>query len=153
MHEEACGFSHCGPAKATRMRKLQCKNDTIKIISGSIADTTSSWYRNIGKKQSLVYSACGRRQAGPAELSAGLRYIYGPAHPVKGLSRGKTRFGTDAVIYPYMDSSRPASGKLMMSDSEPRAYIRPLVGERPPGPDVLRSLSSQRPHGIDVPRI
>src|SRR5499427_6583403 len=53
----------------------------------------------------------------------------------------------------YMDSSRPASRKLMMSDSEPRAYIRPLVGERPPGPDVLRSLSSQRPHGIDVPRI
>jgi hypothetical protein len=26
-------------------------------------------------------------------------------------------------------------------------------GERPPGPDVLRSLSPQRPHGICVPRI
>jgi hypothetical protein len=41
----------------------------------------------------------------------------------------------------------------MLSDSEPRAYMRPLVGERPPGPDVLRSLSPQRPHGIYVPRI
>src|SRR6185295_20069398 len=41
----------------------------------------------------------------------------------------------------------------MMSDSELRAYIRPLLGERPPGPDVLRSLSPQRPHGISVPRI
>src|SRR4030095_13708982 len=70
----------------------------------------------------------------------------------QGLSRGTTRFGTDAVIYPYMDSSRSASRKLM-SDSEPHAYIRPLVGERPPGPDVLRSLSPQRPHGICVPRI
>jgi len=26
--------------------------------------------------------------------------IYGPARAVKGLSRGKTRFRTDAVIYP-----------------------------------------------------
>jgi hypothetical protein len=26
--------------------------------------------------------------------------IYGPARAVKGLSNGKTRFGTDAVIYP-----------------------------------------------------
>ena len=43
--------------------------------------------------------------------------------------------------------------KMMMSDREPHAYIRPLVGERPPGPDVLRSLSPQRPHGICVPRI
>jgi hypothetical protein len=41
----------------------------------------------------------------------------------------------------------------MMSDNEPRAYMRPLLGERPPGPDVLRSLSPQRPHGISVPRI
>src|SRR5262249_56765035 len=76
-----------------------------------------------------------------------------PPRDVKGDSKGKTRVGTDAVIYPYMDSSRPASRKLMTSDSEPRAYMRPLLGERPPGPDVLRSLSSQRPHGIDVPRI
>src|SRR5215510_4763433 len=71
----------------------------------------------------------------------------------QGTLEWKTHFGTDAAIYPYMDSSRPASRKLMTSDSEPRAYIRPLLGERPPGPDVLRSLSSQRPHGIDVPRI
>jgi hypothetical protein len=28
------------------------------------------------------------------------RDIYGPAHAVKGLSNGPTRFGTDAVIYP-----------------------------------------------------
>src|SRR5215813_13163379 len=28
--------------------------------------------------------------------------------------------------------------KMMMSDREPHAYIRPLVGERPPGPDVMR---------------
>jgi hypothetical protein len=34
------------------------------------------------------------------ELAAGWRYIYGPARAVKGLSRGNTRFGTDAVIYP-----------------------------------------------------
>ena len=68
----------------------------------------------------------------------------------QGLASGATRFGTDAVIYTYMDSSRPASSKLMMSDREPRAYIRPLVGERPPGPDVLRSLSPQRPHGNSV---
>src|SRR5215813_3496760 len=37
------------------------------------------------------------------------RDIYGPAHAVKGLSHGPTRVGTDAVIYPYMDSSRLAS--------------------------------------------
>src|SRR5262252_3266949 len=85
------------------------------------------------------------------ELAAGWRDIYGPARAVKGLSSGTTRFRTDAVIYPYMDSSRPASGKVMMSDREPHAYIRPLTGERPPGPDVMRSLSPQRPHGIDVP--
>src|SRR4029453_14868610 len=38
----------------------------------------------------------------------------------------------------------------MISDSEPRAYMRPLLGERPPGPDVLRSLSPKRPHGFAV---
>jgi len=38
--------------------------------------------------------------SGAMELSAELRYIYGPAHAVKGLSNGQTRFGTDAVIYP-----------------------------------------------------
>src|SRR5262249_49752048 len=43
--------------------------------------------------------------------------------------------------------------KMMMSDREPRAYMRSLLGERPPGPDVLRSLSPQRPHGIGVPWI
>ena len=34
------------------------------------------------------------------ELAADYRYIYGPARAVKGLSSEKTRFGTDAVIYP-----------------------------------------------------
>jgi tetrahydromethanopterin S-methyltransferase subunit C len=34
------------------------------------------------------------------EFPARWRYIYGPAHAVKGLSNGQTRFGTDAVIYP-----------------------------------------------------
>src|SRR5215813_6088715 len=91
------------------------------------------------------YGTC-THSASPVRLAH-----YGPAHDVKGDSRRRTRVRTDAVIYPYMDSSRPASGKLMMSDREPHAYIRPLTGERPPGPDVMRSLSPQRPHGIDVP--
>ena len=79
--------------------------------------------------------------------------IYGPPAVCKGYFCVTATKVSTACIYPYMDSSRPASRKLMMSDSEPRAYIRPLLGERPPGPDVLRSLSSQRPHGICVPRI
>jgi hypothetical protein len=42
-------------------------------------------------------------------LSASYGYIYGPARAVKEVASSKTRFGTDAAIYPYMDSSRPAS--------------------------------------------
>jgi hypothetical protein len=34
--------------------KPQCANGTTKAMSGGIADTTSSSYRNIGKKQSLA---------------------------------------------------------------------------------------------------
>src|SRR4029450_2859982 len=97
--------------------------------------------------------ACQVRSRGRGRSAFFINLTYmDPPRDVKGDSRGKTRVGTDAVIYPYMDSSRPASRKLM-SDREPHAYIRPLVGERPPGPDVLRSLSPQRPHGICVPRI
>jgi hypothetical protein len=35
-------------------------------------------------------TACGRLQTGPGALAAGLRYIYGPARAVKGLSNGNT---------------------------------------------------------------
>jgi hypothetical protein len=42
----------------------------------------------------------GRLQTGPAALSAALRYIYGPARAVKEVASSKTRFGTDAAIYP-----------------------------------------------------
>jgi hypothetical protein len=41
--------------------------------------------------------------------------IYGPACNVKGLLN-QARMGTDAVIYPYMDSSRPASCKWQRQD-------------------------------------
>ena len=88
-----------------------------------------------------------------SEIAAGWRYIYGPAHAVKGLSNGQH---ASEQMQPYIriwTPHRPASRKLMMSDSEPHAYIRPLLGERPPGPDVMRSLSPQRPDGIGVPRI
>src|ERR671925_1932410 len=40
-----------------KKEKPQCENGTTKAMSGGIADTTSSSYRNIGKKQSLVRSA------------------------------------------------------------------------------------------------
>jgi hypothetical protein len=84
--------------------------------------------------------------------SLNLSHIW--THPgLQGQCRVTARRITTARIYTYMDSSRPASRKWMMSNREPRASMRPLVGERPPGPDGMRSLSPQRPHGICVPRI
>ena len=59
------------------------------------------------------------------------KYIYGPARDDKGFSKRKTCFGTDAAIYPYMDSSQFASQKLLMNDGWLLAYIRPLFGGRP----------------------
>src|SRR5438445_12095306 len=46
------------------------------------------------------FCPCGGRWVSLGYLSAGCRYIYGPARAVKGLSNGPTRFGTDAAIYP-----------------------------------------------------
>jgi hypothetical protein len=41
--------------------------------------------------------------------------IYGPARNVKG-HLNQARIGTDAGIYPYMDSSRPASRTCIMRE-------------------------------------
>src|SRR5262245_3118716 len=52
--------------------KPQCANGTIKAMSGGIADTTSSSYRNIGKKQSLGRSArTSARSCGNSALKWG----------------------------------------------------------------------------------
>ena len=78
---------------------------------------------------SLPCCPCDGRQAGLLYLPARWRYIYGPAYPVKGLSKGKH------------------------ASEQMQPYIRPLDEDMPrsSGPDELCASSPDHDRGLRGP--
>src|SRR5262249_53136332 len=126
--------------------KPQCTNGTTKAMSGGIADTTLSSYRNIGKKQSLARLQsiegslpppllqngachfCGTRLLSEAPSGIGIRPTSGQtcgltfrASPVWDIAPSRGRVGL-ALLQRYSFRSRaPHRPHVSISEALPSA--------------------------------